>query len=163
MWLGGYLGDPVVSEEILIQPLWENHLIGNKKNEVWLQRGIQFLSDIVDENGDILAFENFKQKFRLEEHTNFLDYFSLIKSLPSKWKEIIKSQTQSKNTDSLITKLCSTEKAQRPSQVIYQKLRKSVAKGHKNAQRSGKLLTTLTWIHGRKSLSRHMTQSLKVN
>ena len=115
-------------EEILIQPLWENHLISNKKNKVWLQRGIQFLSDIVDENGDILAFENFKQKFRLEEHTNFLDYFSLIKSLPSKWKEIIKSQTQSKNTDPLITKLCRAEKAQRPSQVIYQELRKSVAK-----------------------------------
>ena len=125
---GGYLGDPVAFEEILIQPLWENHLIGNKKNKVWLQRGIQFLSDIVDENGDILAFENFKQKFRLEEHTNFLDYFSLIKSLPSKWKEIIKSQTQSKNTDPLITKLCRAEKAQRPSQVIYQELRKSVAK-----------------------------------
>ena len=59
-------------EEILIQPLWENHLIGNKKNKVWFQRGIQFLSDIVDENGDILAFENFKQKFRLEEHITFL-------------------------------------------------------------------------------------------
>ena len=108
---GGYLGDPVASEEILIQPLWENHLIGNKRNEVWLQRGIQFPSDIVDENGDILAFENLKQKFRLEERTNFLDYFSLIKSLPSKWKEIIKSQTQSKNTDPLITKLCNAEKA----------------------------------------------------
>ena len=125
---GGYLGDPVASEEILIQPLWENHLIGNKRNEVWLQRCIQFPSDIVDENGDILAFENLKQKFRLEERTNFLDYFSLIKSLPSKWKEIIKSQTQSKNTDPLITKLCNAEKAQRPSQVIYQELRKSVAK-----------------------------------
>ena len=99
-----------------------------KKNKVWLQRGIQFLSDIVDENGDILAFENLKQKFRLEEHTNFLDCFSLIKSLPSKWKKIIKSQTQSKNTDPLITKLCRAEKAQRPSQVIYQELRKSVAK-----------------------------------
>ena len=71
-------------EEILMHPLWENHLIGNKKGEVWLQRGIPFLSGIVDENGDILAFENLKQKFRLEEHTNFPDYFSLIKSLPSK-------------------------------------------------------------------------------
>ena len=63
-----------------------------QKKEVWLQRGIQFLSDIADENGDILAFENLKQKFRLEEHTNFLDNFSLIKSLPRKWKEIIRSQ-----------------------------------------------------------------------
>ena len=82
----------------------------------------------MDENGDILAFENLKQKFRLEEHTNFLDYFSLIKSLPTKWKEIIKSQTQSKDTDTLLTKLCRAEKAQRPSQDIYEELRRSVAK-----------------------------------
>ena len=59
-------------EEILIQPLWKTHFIGNKNNELWLQRGIQFILDIVDENGDILAFENLKQKFLLEEHTNFL-------------------------------------------------------------------------------------------
>ena len=25
------LGDPVALEEILTQPLWENHLVGNKK------------------------------------------------------------------------------------------------------------------------------------
>ena len=53
---------------------------------------------------------------------NFLDYFTLIKSLPTKWKEIIKNQTQSgtqsKDTDTLLTKLCKAEKAQRPSQVI---------------------------------------------
>ena len=81
----------------------------------------------MDEKEDILAFENLKQKFRLEEHTNFLDYFSLIKSRPTKWKEIIKSQTQN-NTDTLLTKLCRAEKAQRPSQVIYKELRRSVAK-----------------------------------
>ena len=51
-----------------------------------------------------------------------------MKSLPSEWKEIIKSQNQSENTDPLITKLCRAEKARRPSQVIYQELRKSVAK-----------------------------------
>ena len=67
-------------------------------------RGIQFISDIVDDNGDFVAFENLEQKFLLEEHTNFLDYFSLIKSLPSKWKEITKSQSQSKDTDTLFTK-----------------------------------------------------------
>ena len=33
---GDYLGDPVALEEILTQPLWENHLVGNKKNEVLL-------------------------------------------------------------------------------------------------------------------------------
>ena len=63
-------------------------------------------------NEYMLAFENLKQKFLLEEHTNFLDYFSLIKSLPNKWKEIIKSQTQSKDTDTLLTKLCRAEKEQ---------------------------------------------------
>ena len=52
----------------------------------------------------------------------------MIKSLPTKWKEIIKSQTQSKDTDTLLTKLCRAEKAQRLSQVIYEKLRRSVAK-----------------------------------
>ena len=116
-----------------------------QKNEVWLQRGIQFISDIVDENGDTLAFENLKQKFRLEEHTNFLDYFSLIKSPPTKWEEIIKTQTQSKDTDTLLTKLCRAEKAQRPSQDIYEELRRSVAK------------------RPQKSLSWHITQLLKVN
>ena len=50
-------------EEILMQALWKNHVVGNKNNEVYLQRGIQFISDIVKENGDILAFENLKQNF----------------------------------------------------------------------------------------------------
>ena len=89
---GDCLGDPVALEEILTQPLWENHLVGNKKNEVWLQRGIQFVSDIVDKNGDILAFENLKHKFRLEEHTNFLDYFSLIKSFLPNGKKLSKAK-----------------------------------------------------------------------
>ena len=93
-----------------------------------MQRGIQFISDIEEENGEILAFENLKQKFLLEEHTNFFEYFSLIKSLPTKWKEIIESQTQSKDTDTLLTKLSRAEKAQRPSQVICEESRRSVAK-----------------------------------
>ena len=105
---GDYMGDPVALEGILTQPLWEN-ILSATKNEFWLQRSIRFISDIVDENGDILAFENLKQKFLLEEHTNFLDYFNLIKSLPTKWKEIIKSRTQSKATDTLLTKLCRAE------------------------------------------------------
>ena len=82
----------------------------------------------MDKNGDILAFENLKQKFLFKEHTNFLDHFIFIKSFPTKWKEIIKSQTQSKDTDTLLTKLCRAEKTQRPSQVIYEELKGSVAK-----------------------------------
>ena len=38
------------------------------------------------------------------------------------------SQTQSKDTGTLLTKLYRAEKAQRPSQVIYEELRRSVAK-----------------------------------
>ena len=64
----------------------------------------------------------------MEEHINFLDYFSLIKSLSAKWTEIIRSQTQSKDTDTLLIKLCRAGKAQRSSQVIYEELRRSVAK-----------------------------------
>ena len=100
---GDYLGDPVALEEILTQPLWENHLLSaTKKMKCGCKEvsNLSHFSDIVDENRDVLAYENLKQKFRLKD------------------KEIIKSQTKSKDTDTLLSKLCRAEKAQRPSQVI---------------------------------------------
>ena len=83
-----------------------------------ITKSIEFISDNVDEHGDIVAFENLKQKFLLEEHTDFLDNFGSTEPLPTKLKEITNSQAQTKNIDTLLTKLCKAEKAQGPYQIL---------------------------------------------
>ena len=50
------------------------------------KNGLCYLSDIVNEVGEILSFQQLKQTYQI--CGSYLDYAGLIKSLPQKWKSL---------------------------------------------------------------------------
>ena len=52
----------------------------------WRRRGIRYLSDVLDDDGNMLSFEQFKKVYQIKG--SYLDYIGLIRSLPDEWKSL---------------------------------------------------------------------------
>ena len=86
---------PGTKGDVLNQIIWNNKFIKVNRASVyfqnWHSKGIQRLSDLVDEQKKcFLSFHLFQQKFHL--HCNFLQYYGLLSAIPQQWKELLKSE-----------------------------------------------------------------------
>ena len=76
------------------QYIWNNSLIRNKGkilfNKFWLQLGIKSIAHIYDSRINIFyTFERLKQIYNIT-NSEFLYYYTIIQSIPKKWKQLIK-------------------------------------------------------------------------
>ena len=77
-------------KEILLQPIWFNHLIKFKLRKNWYEQGIRTISDLVTNQGNFHSFVTLQQTFGIRG--TFLDFKALIDSLPKEWVRKIKDK-----------------------------------------------------------------------
>jgi hypothetical protein len=81
--------------DIRRQSLWLNKHITINKKEVkwnnWVNNGIFFIHDIVDNNGIFLPINDLERKYAI--NCNFLNYNSLKDAIPKEWKKELKCIT----------------------------------------------------------------------
>ena len=85
---------PNIPSSILSQYLWFNEYIKIDNSPIYFrkfaQKNINFVIDLFEENGDITKWEVFKIKYGCENNM-FFQWIQLINSISSQWKEIIKT------------------------------------------------------------------------
>ena len=73
--------------------LWNNEAITIENNSLYwksrVERGIYFIQDILNSNGNLLTLGEFQTTFQMK--TNFLQYFQLIAAVPSDLKKKAKN------------------------------------------------------------------------
>ena len=91
---------PESRTEIMQQVLWFNSNICIKEKPVyhkgWHEAGITRISDIVNENGTFLKYDDIKQK---HNRANYLTYAGLMSAIPRDWIRILK-QSERKDQES---------------------------------------------------------------
>jgi len=69
--------------------LWNNEAIAIENHSLfwksWVERGIYFIQDILNSDGNLLTLDEFQTKFHVK--TDFLQYFQLIAAIPSDLKK----------------------------------------------------------------------------
>ena len=74
------------------QNIWNNNIIRNNHRTLfiksWYDKGIVTLSDLLDENGNIFTFFEFKNKYKFE--CDFADFYSMKTAIPITEKKIPK-------------------------------------------------------------------------
>ena len=87
-----FKGDMDNVEEILSQPIWYNSLIRIQNTPVfyksWFESGIQFISDIINDDGTFLDYREFARRYGNDK--NFLMYHGLVNAIPVTWKRLIR-------------------------------------------------------------------------
>ena len=92
-WYETHNTPPLTKPEVLKEKLWYNEriLVGNKPvyNKIWQNTGINYLADIVDDQGYFLPIKDLEKKFKF--HIKIMEYNSLRSAIPSTWKRMIRS------------------------------------------------------------------------
>ena len=101
---------PEKKEDVLNQTIWNNRFIQINKASVyyrnWDHAGIQKIACLVNDSGNCflsLDVYAFLQKYKVK--CNFLQYFSLLSAIPSRWKSILKRKEYHHVTDVARTQL----------------------------------------------------------
>ena len=78
-------------EGVLAQPIWLNNFLrmNNKTMNMkrWIHADIFFVNDLLDESGEFMSYEVFKNKYNF--NANFLNFLSVLHTIPQSWKDII--------------------------------------------------------------------------
>ena len=78
--------------QMLIQPLWFNKHIQVGKGMTfyfhWYLKGIKHIKDIIGDNGKPMSPQEISKVYGINT-TNFMEYHSLIKAIPTVWKKCI--------------------------------------------------------------------------
>jgi plasmid maintenance system killer protein len=86
---------PETVADIIVQPLGHNDLIqidkNNNINVQWKQAGINHILHIKDTNGKIRSKQNLENKYGI--NIKFMEYNSIIHSIPKQRKQKLKDQT----------------------------------------------------------------------
>ena len=84
---------PKSPQHILSEPLWCNDNFQDNRLffQLWANKRILFVSDIVKEDGHLLSFNEFKVKFNIRG--TFLDYNQLIMNIPGEYRLKLAEQT----------------------------------------------------------------------
>ena len=75
---------------VLNSPFWFNNNLMNGDNfyiKDWYNKGIRYISDILDEHGNIYQFYSLKTRYNLRG--TFLDFHLLLRKIPNEWKNIL--------------------------------------------------------------------------
>ena len=101
------------------QPIWFNPAIKAGGETIfyrqWSTAGINFVNDLINEQGRLLDQEEFENLYNIEE--NFVSYYSVISAIPREWKEVISNEGKLEEVDKHIVKLVIGLK--KPNKVIY--------------------------------------------
>ena len=87
------LSSPDSPKDILKECIWYNDFIQVDTKSVfyqdWYVKGVLYVKDLFDEQGEPLSLDRFQEKFNL--NINFLQYYGLLDALPRTWKQKIKN------------------------------------------------------------------------
>ena len=76
---------------ILSQPLWKSNFItvGNQPVAYshWYKKGVVFINDLIDHNGDFYNQENVVRMYGIKTH--FPEYHGLINSIKTSWSDFL--------------------------------------------------------------------------
>lgn len=99
-WYNIYCIDPNEIGSIENEPLWNNKriIIGNKPvlYNTWVRKGINYIGDIMQKNGEIMEPKHIKEKYNL--NVNLLHFYSLKIVIKKQWKDLMKPPTAELNT-----------------------------------------------------------------
>ena len=98
------------------QILWNNSSIVIAQNtvykKVWHEKGVKFISDILNEDDSFLPLDILKTKYNLQ--CNFLEYFALIYAIPNVWIRSVERGedlgTVQNDHDDMLALICSSKK-----------------------------------------------------
>lgn len=77
-------------DQVVESPLWFNKNLLNGENfciHHWYKKGIRSIIDIIDAHGNFYEFEELKGMYNIRG--TFLDFQSLLRKIPDRWKTII--------------------------------------------------------------------------
>ena len=81
-------------EFILSQSLWNNKFITSKNNTLYSEelycKEIKYVSDLIDDEGCLSAWEVISEQFNLSANA-FLTWYGVIQSIPTEWKNVIRN------------------------------------------------------------------------
>jgi hypothetical protein len=85
--------------DCLDYPIWNSSFctvkgIGKLKHKL-KESGLNYVKDLMDKNGTVLGYIDFKTKFGVD--VNFVDFYSLMHCIPNEWKGIKKSDLHDKS------------------------------------------------------------------
>ena len=69
---------------------------------IWYSRGIKYINDLLDNDGNILSCKEFEEKYGLPN--SFPDYVYMIHAIPREWREQLKSKTEQTTENKLSCK-----------------------------------------------------------
>ena len=90
LWSEIAYNEPITASTMYAQKIWYNKFIriDNKSyrfNEMY-KAGVEFVKDLYSENGQLLKWNDFQQRYNLPI-TKFFNWRQIIDSIPNKWKE----------------------------------------------------------------------------
>ena len=96
-WQDIVTATPINKNEVLSQPIWNNRFLTvNKKMAFfshWYQAGMKQISDLFNScESHFLPFNSFCNKFNVK--CNFLQYYSILSSIPQNWKKVLQEDSQ---------------------------------------------------------------------
>ena len=101
-WFEYCYSKPQNVSEILAQPLWYNSNITMDNKPVFIrsafQENIKCINDIIDGNGNILNYMEFRRKYNIDCH--MILYFGLVAAIPQEWKMQLRDNYQRNITPS---------------------------------------------------------------
>ena len=87
-----FINDTSGADDYMKQPLWNNLNITIDKKITcrigWINKGVRFVNDLLDESGCLLTPDMIKNKFNL--NCSYLEIYSIISAIPRSWKTYYK-------------------------------------------------------------------------
>ena len=87
VWLK-YMGAENVERNILTYPIWNSFLTNKNilsKKQEFIERGVVYINDLIKLDRGIMSYTEFKYTYNVK--LNFLDYHSMIQSIPLEWRK----------------------------------------------------------------------------
>ena len=107
---------------VINQNIWNNSFIKNKGKPLfynqWLQLGIKSIAHLYDSRiNTFYTFERLKQLYNID-NSEFLNYYTIIQSIPKRWKQIIKTQNITEPPKIPLLKLIKKSRLS-PNKILY--------------------------------------------
>ena len=106
---------PVSTQQVLTQNLWFNSFIKVQNMVIfyrnWYEGGITTIVDLLNENGSLMTYEQFSDKYT-DVTVNRLTYYGVLSAIPRHWKQLLLDRDihHPLNTRQLTEKLLSMDK-----------------------------------------------------
>ena len=121
--------EPANNDDVLRITLWNSFFVTNQNVKTMkkhlIQQGCIYVNDLMTENGNFYSYNEFKVKYHVDR-MNILDFYSLIKSIPRKWRDclaMLNHKLEIAEGTNIMTEMRNTDKVCR---MVYLKLVKKL-------------------------------------